>query len=107
VFAAQGRTADADELLSRAAPLRDAITARERRQMRMSSMSRLASSACQEQRLDDCESIVLEMLDEADDRQQVSLYRFLGEVQAAAGRSEDAEGSLALAVELEKRLAGS
>lgn len=103
VLAAQGETSRAREAVARSAELRARSDARDAAALRLSSLSQLASQAVQERRFDDGERIVLEMIPLADPAMRIQLYRYLGEVRAAAGRSAAAQEAVRKAEELSRR----
>ncbi len=105
VYAALGRSEEQmEELLARAAELRNEIVAGERHAMVMSALSRQASEACVERRWDECELLVRKMLLQAEsDQERIQLRRYLAGVYEVADRPEDArtERERALALESE------
>ena len=102
VLAARGAEAQAREALARARRLQEAVSTAERRQLRLSALSQMASDAFQQGRHDEAERLIAEMLEVADDGVKVQLYRYLAQVRKAAGRSAAAQAALDQAQRLER-----
>lgn len=102
VLAARGAEAQAREALARARRLQEAVSTAERRQLRLSALSQMASDAFQQGRHDEAERLIAEMLEVADDGVKVQLYRYLAQVRKAAGRSAAAQAALEQAQRLER-----
>lgn len=103
VLAAQGQRERAQEFFDRADEARRAPRAENLRKRRLNSRSRLTSDACVARSWDECERLIHELLAEANSKERVGIYRYLGQILTTAGRSQEAKEAFARSEELARQ----
>lgn len=94
VYFADGNVEAGNHHLARATEIRQQLTKEEQRLRRLAAISESLKQAWTNKELPKCEGYLLQMIQLADAKQQIALYRRLASVQSAQGHEDEAAQSL-------------